>query len=425
MGVRPIYDAETQYLTIAFAKAVGLDRQGCVVPFDPREWKRRDLQLAPLLVYSAVAPAYSQQVRMLVDPRKPVAVSRFLALAWSAKTLLGLPLTLQTKATLLSADKGYASWVKALGVDLIQAAAIKRINAFERTSLDVAFSSQWGHQGAPEECRPLDQANAAILAHDMFRAEIGAQRYSLEDHTYRAWLGRPKRFFDGPALDHDWDAAAIEERPIRGPKPDLAAHGEEVMIVPGLEDVADMWPGGRRILLKDLEITARDFDFWLAGRAHLPAAGSARLEALLGITYLPVFDEWQMAGGHLLVATTVKQVKRAYDELSHGGDLRFSFEILGPAGEVPGMRCLVFASCGGFTNIVLFERGSTVEAALSGHCLINLQAPVRAPLGVWDTVTAIIRDWREFETPGEMGIAFEAKHSRWLNENGHKYASVD
>lgn len=53
MGTK-IYDAETQFLTIAYAKDVGLDRQHRVVAFDAGENCREEAGLTALLVYSVV-----------------------------------------------------------------------------------------------------------------------------------------------------------------------------------------------------------------------------------------------------------------------------------------------------------------------------------------------------------------------------------
>lgn len=418
MGIK-IYDAETQFLTIAYAKDVGLDRQHRVVAFDADEDCLKEAGLTALLVYSVVAPAYSFYSRMLVDASSPVSISSFLAMAWSKNAGLGMPYLLEVKQQVLSADRGYATWIRSHGVELAPTSSIKSITAFERSSLDVQFAAEWGGERHRDSPRKLDRANAAIQEYDIFSTLVGPRK-SMEQHTFDAWNARERRFVVGNSLETDWDAAALVEKVRQRPSAELIvrAGDEPAIFVDGIKEVSAMWPGGRRAFFGGLTLGRQEFDFWVAGRANLHQSDFAQIRDLANIDYRHEYEEWELGGGYLLMATTSGNVTSAYNTLSHGGDLRFSFEVLGPTGELPALRFLVFESWGGIANIVLFERGSPAERALNERKLINLQDAVHAPPDIWETVTTIVEHREQFKEPGKIGATFSAMHDTWLTQKG-------
>lgn len=73
-----IYDAEMQYLNVAYAKDVGLNKRRGVATFESDCITREDAGLRPLLVYSVVAPCYSVWARML-ETRCRMALARTIA----------------------------------------------------------------------------------------------------------------------------------------------------------------------------------------------------------------------------------------------------------------------------------------------------------------------------------------------------------
>lgn len=414
MGTK-IYDAETQFLTIAYAKDVGLDRQRRVVAFDAEEVSREEAGLTALLVYSVVAPAYSCFSRMLVDASSPVSISSFLAKAWSKEAGLGMPHLLEVKPRVLEADRGYATWIRSHGVRPAPPSSIKSITAFERSARDVRFAAQWRSEGHRDVPRTLERANAAIREYDIFSTLVGS-RTSMEQHTFEVWNARERRFFVGNPLESDWDAAALVDKVPRRPSAELVvrAGDDPAIFVDGIKEVVAMWPCGRRAFFNGLTLSQQEFDFWVAGRARLYQSDFTQIRELANISYRDEYDEWELDGGYLLMATTPRNVLNAYNTLSHGGDLRFAFEVLGPLGELPALRFLVFESWGGVANIILFERGGPAEKVLNDRDLINLQAAVHAPPDVWETVTSIVEHREQFKKPGKVGAAFSAKHDGWL-----------
>lgn len=411
-----IYDAEMHYLTVAYAKDVGLTRRGLVVAWDSWQASREEAELEPLLVYSLVSPAYGQRFRLLVDPLEPVALSKFLSSTWSARAELGLPLTLEVKSSLLRADHGFGQWVVSHGVALREATAIKSINAFERTAHDLQHALTWpigpgvGFGILP---RSLDDCNTALHHHDRLHFHV-MDRTSMVQYTYRAWQAQEKRYCSLAPLEHDWDAAQIVERPLHQPRPGLALRdGERPISVEGIRDLVAMWPGAASGFLADTGLRKRDFDAWASGRSHLSLD---ELDSILDRANVQGAEDggWELGGGYLLKATSPMQVRRLYDVLSRGGYLSFAFELLGPDGEVPPMRFVVFEACDRLTNVLLFERGGVTERLIDERYLMGLPNAVHTPRAVWDTVLSIIAKSGEMTQPGDVGRTFYIEHGQWL-----------
>lgn len=78
-----ITDPELHYFSVDFAIELGLDKSRQLVWFHSDEHSCQSLGLEPVFMYWITAPGYSRRFRLLVDPRKPIAMSNFLAQAWS------------------------------------------------------------------------------------------------------------------------------------------------------------------------------------------------------------------------------------------------------------------------------------------------------------------------------------------------------
>ncbi|CAN7782453.1 hypothetical protein LJR175_008218 [Variovorax sp. LjRoot175] len=420
-----IHDAETQFLTIAVAKDIGLDQKGLVAQFDALNATRAELGLQPILIYSVVAPAFSRYVRMLVDARRPIPISQFLENAWSKEVNLGMPMSVQAKASLLANDLGFVSWIESLGIAVVPAASINCANAFERASQKLQASIQWNSHRYTAKPVALDAANASLLDHDAFSAFVGGARKSMYQYNYKSWDAREKSFSTRASIANDWNAAAIVEHPRTKLDPELKVRRyERRNSVPGINDVLSLWPKGRTVVLKDLNIRAQDFDLWIQGRCHLHPESFARLVEMLDLEFSDAAyvddDVWEMGGGYLLVATSHARTVSAYDVLSHGGNLRFAFEVVGTSGERLASRVLLFAPWRGPTTIVLFARGTPVEKLLDERGRFDLQEPDRAPPEVWASIRKIVDRQLDFDIPGRVGSEFESAHAEWLESHTQK-----
>ena len=420
---RKIHCVETQILVITPAKNAALDEHGVFRSFDDQEEDLGELGLRPLWVYALVAPAYKQYRRVLVDPLRPLAVSELLHRAWQPDADLGLPLTLQARSQLLASSRGFAQWVQYQQIRVEPVPSVKVLTAFERSSADVAFAAQFdrSRDGSVDLPWSLAAANASLRRYDWEWSHhmSSPSKTSMERLTFSAWQQRARRWCTLAALDDEWDTAALGPyKPPKRPDPELAVHlddDEPVWHVAGVAQVVEQWPGGGTSLLASLGIRRADFDFWRSGRAHLSDADRLALSDALNIVFLPEYNDWEFDGGNLLVATTTSALEAAYEELTHGGDVEYAFEVLGPSGERPPMRCLLFGACGGLPCVVLFEPGGPGEAALNAKSLMNLDEPQRVTKAVWATVNFIIKNRLDFENPGRVGELFESQHRAWLD----------
>ncbi|CAN7782440.1 hypothetical protein LJR175_008217 [Variovorax sp. LjRoot175] len=412
-----IYDAETQFLTVAFTKEIGVNSDDRVISFDPRETGRDELGLSPLLVYNVIAPAFKRCFRMVVDARAPLAISHFLAAAWQSEVQLGMPMTLEAKQQILRADLGFVAWIRAQGVSVIPPSSIKSINAFERASQDLRFAVHWRQSSYRPRPLSFENANEALLDHDRFCAPIHHQT-SMGRHNFDMWDSREKRFVKGAPIPDDWSATPLVEHPRARPDPSLKVDvDDDPAHVDGIKHVLAMWPNGRGAALKELGIKAADFDFWVQERSHLYSDDFTRLRVMLNLEYHDHFGEWMMGGGYLLIAKHPKDIVPAYEALSYGGDLEFSFEIVGPHGEQLPARFLVFSAWSGLSTIILFERGGAAEAVLDSGKLINLEAPRKASPDVWKDVAHVVEHQQSFASPEKIGAAFYKMHVAWFEQN--------
>lgn len=402
------YDRTLQYLTIAYAKHVGMDDQGRVVGFHPEESSLGELRLSPVLVLSLVLPAYKLYHRRLVSPSCPGSLSAFLAEAWARNAVLGLPRILEVKQVVLDADRGFAQWVSNQGIVLRVSPDVKRIGGFERCSLDVMHYVSWPPRGRLPVA--LERANQGLAAHDQQRAQFHFGS-STEVEEYYLWRKTPRPYCSTTPLETDWDPSDIKLPVPRRPRPGLEVWhpGEDTLHVPAVAVVARMWPAGRRTFLKDMDVLGRDFDYWVRGEAHLPQAAWSLIHERLNVVETH-YGELAMRGGYLLIATTMKDVVTVYDALSDYGDLFLSAELLGPGGQMPPMRFFVFQSRSGRANIILFEHGGRAEGVLSSGKLERQQVPIVVDGPTWESVLQIIEFREDFANPWLVGAAFGAKH---------------
>jgi hypothetical protein len=423
-----IYDIESQYLTVAYAKGFGLDPMDRVVAYDRLLSSREETGLRPLLLYSLIVPAYSLYVRLLVNRDAPISLSVFLRHAWSQTVCLGMPMKLETKQAVLDGCSGVLRWLDKQGIEIGTASSTRSIDAFARSALDLGFALTWPAQkdrshGRRELPRKLDDCNAALQAYDSFKRSIPADMTSMGELTYRAWMARDIRFCSEEPLDDDWDCSGIKEPAQKRPRPELALTTQDrnrgvIEHIEGIKELVLMWPNGPSAFFKQTGIAKSDFDFWTAGRARLDSRGLDALVDVAALEYCDAYGSWELGGGYLLLASKARQVELLYNVLSHGGDLIFSFEILGPGGELPPMRFLAFCACAGRTTVVLFERDGDAEKRLNSSDLINLQEPERATTEVWETVLHIVENRLAFDRPDKVGAAFGGKHFQWLQSKG-------
>lgn len=423
-----IYDAEMQYLIVSYAKDIGLDENKRVVGFNNFVSSLEEKECTPLLVYAVVAPAYALRYRMIVDASSPVALSQFLSKAWAMESRFAMPLRLEVKPKILAADRGFIAWVRSMGVQCEPVTSINGSTAYERSCQDLSFAIGFGQAlEYRDSLKPLEMeiAQNGINYYDSFTARVSSNRYSMEQLTFEAWDNREKRYFGGTSIDHDWDPNCLvgSNKVRRHPNPELKVssdiEAEDYPIhVCGLKEAVSMWPGGKRQFLKDADVNVHDFDFWVEGEAHLRRSDFTNVILRMNIEYLDQFYEWSMCGGNLFIANTKANVKKLFNELSHGGDICLAFEVLPPMdGTALSMRVLMVMPHGGGLTIILFKRDGKAETALDDKCLNGLKNPVEATSAVWQSISHIIENKENFEKPQFIGNSFKELHFDWVESH--------
>lgn len=388
---------ETQYLTIVGAKGAGMNSRG-EVQFTEDDRGPADMQqigLQPLHVYSIVIPAYGLYLSRVL-PWRQATITQFLAQAWAPDEQIGCPMYLEMRGTLLEADRGFVDWLRSVGVE---PRAVDRnrksliateIHTAKLSAFSCTFGSRSGTRSGP---LALPRANLGLKAEGQFRRQYPGL-LSMDTICYEAFMDRGQRFVtQAPLPAADWDATSLplasSER-ISAALPPFDSSDPYAWPPRGLRELLEQWPGSRRKLLGECGLPALVVDEWLRERAQLPGPEKHALFDKLGITPSEHGDGYQLSGGYLLIAKSSKAACSLYDELSHGGDLRFSYELHGPNGDQSSMRVLVFANWGDLANVMLFNRDGKAEQALERERLINLGPPLRAPASVWADVQKMV-----------------------------------
>ncbi len=442
-----IYDAEMQYLNVAYAKDIGLTADGDARAFASDQISRSAAGLRPLLIYSVTVPCYGLKARLLVDASAPISISSFLALAWAPDRALGMPQRLEMEEVVLKSDKGFVSWAQAQGVVCEPASSVKALRAFARSAQDLWHAISWGRddwrnpevedsdelddeyeaqEAEIEEAEALSTVNLRLHEYDRFQMEFFQIRNSSMEHvTFKAWCSRGASFCTGTGSANDWASTCVVDVPRRiSPHRPAQADPDDGWepYVYGIKEIVSLWPGGRRAFFRGLKCTARDLDDWAASRIELPYGMAAELlmKACPGVDLDQ--EPPDLSGGQLLIAAKPRAVDEAYTALSKGGDLDYSFEILAPPGRELLMRVLVFAACGDRTTLILFPRDAgPLEALLDKQRLINMGSARQAPDAMWDLLAFIVEKRERFINPAFIGYEFGRRNSQWLEEGMHQW----
>lgn len=413
---------ETQYLTIVGAKGAGMNAQG-EVQFTEEDRGPADMDqigLQPLHVYSIVIPAYGLYLSQVL-PQRQATVTQFLAHAWANDEQIGCPMYLEMRDTLLEADRGFADWVRSVGVTPRAVGRNRKsliateIHTAKLTAFSCTFGVRFGPRCGP---LPLPTANLGLKSQGQFRRQYPGL-LSMDTICYEAFMDRGQRFVAKPPLAApDWDSMSLplaSSGRIAAALPPLDFDDAYAWPPPGLRELLEQWPGSRRTLLGECDLPALVVDEWLRERAQVPGPGKQALYDKLGITPSEYGDGYQLSGGYVVVAKSSKSACSLYHVLSDGGDLRFSYELLGPDGERSSMRVLVFANWGAPANVMLFHRDGKAEQALERKRLINLGHPLRAPAPVWADVEKIVELQDRLPDLHRAGAMLEARHAAWFD----------
>ena len=181
----------------------------------------------------------------------------------------------------------------------------------------------------------------------------------------------------------------------------------------GLNELAAMWPTGKKGLCRQAEIPLRTFNAWLKLTGPIT---SEQLESLRGAIHLSdgEIERARPTGGCLLVADTAKNVIRLYEANNHEKEQLACFEAVSTSSHFGGYRALIFAVMGYTPTTILFPRGGPAEAALNRNALPGLQGPVPVPSEFARFMDGLIEEMLEHDEHGHAGCDMFKDYFSWF-----------
>jgi len=254
--------------------------------------------------------------------------------------------------------------------------------------------------------------NLNLAAQKKHNRELDARNHERKDVAQRiaAWLALPAKKI-GASLPNDldwcpgewlfsWEAVLPPSgpqyfhsdsfdgkvwlhkgRPLEDEEDDEKDDEEDVFYDDLIDDsyeiaryLVSCWPNSPTEIAQASGITGLHLRWFLENNTPLSSENRYNLLEVLGISIDDRFGRYQAMGPCVLIARTMKSIESAYDHLSHGGDLAFSFEVV-PHKILadPSWRYVLFQSIGGSPNIIMISRGSPVAEKLGGKLLINFE----------------------------------------------------
>lgn len=201
--------------------------------------------------------------------------------------------------------------------------------------------------------------------------------YADDDQTMWPLIGSGGHSFEDDSGKDDESAA------------DLGWKGaDDPTIVTMAKDMVTCWPNSVAEVARSIGTTTRDLNWFLGSKAAIDERALSELLSVLGIESLKRGYP-EASGPCVLIAKKVGAAARLYNELSHGGNLTFSYEAVPESGQPdPSWRYLLFQSCGEPPSIMMFERGSTAVDHLNEKTFINFEGMRQVPAMLYRDVVA-------------------------------------
>lgn len=153
--------------------------------------------------------------------------------------------------------------------------------------------------------------------------------------------------------------------------------------------IIDCWPNTQSDVASAIGIKAKELNWFLNGQFVLPETKRGGLSDLIGIEARADWVSYDAIGPCVLIAKSPIRCGNAYEELSGGGDIDYSIEVLPDNGMPdPSWRYVVFAAHGRQANIMMFQRGSKASDQLGENLLINYQGYRIIPASIYRDVVS-------------------------------------
>lgn len=386
--------------------------------------------LSPLILYGLAPAGTAIHTIRFSAAASPISFLGLLQEAWTtAPGLRGRPDVLKVNRHVAKAAPGLAHDLERLGVKLVVAdGKDKRFPASLRNGQNVVLEFGWRFRDGDPELNSIDALNGAAIAHHRQRAnpEIWERRSdkALGERT-RHWLAlSEKHLIAALPTSLDWKSgpwlwAWEASLPPAFPRTFAESHGvswlvagqaltsEVILDADDEEDfdgagddgqdfavekaklIADCWPNEPLAIAKALGITARELKWYLTGQAALSSAARLELLTMLSIEYESNYDDYGAYGPCALIANSVRSISAAYDELTCGGDLEYSFEALPAKGTAdPSWRYLVFKAYSKCACVIMIPRGSVVAEQFNDRTFINFDGQMIVKAEVYRDIVA-------------------------------------
>ena len=187
--------------------------------------------------------------------------------------------------------------------------------------------------------------------------------------------------------------------------------------------LVDCWPNKPGDIANAIGITVKQLLWFLNSQTALSDTERDDLSELLGIEQSTYFVDYDIIGPCVLIADGPKKCSAAYDELSNGGDINYSVEVLPENGTPdPSWRYVVFAAYCQLPNIFMFQRGSKTTDQLGNKLLMNYQGERKVPAAIYrDVVSTCAQCCTDPLLNRKLMIEFGKRHEQYFGEMGTEF----
>jgi len=418
----------THYFSLAVCKHIFLHAtHGLVFVRDAMRCREAERYgLSPLLLYALSIHDTTIRRLTFAPLNEPHALYPTLHRLWSqeAESFRGLPDAVVVSRQVAAASPTLADRLASDRVELIVAEKDDKVSgAALRTAQQDSLSLGWLSRHRP--INSLDRLEEEAPDHHQFRLRIIRGNYR---ERHEQWAALPCRPVSAPSGGNgmDWSPGPwlasweVNLPPITQPRyyyndkkdremwlitgidplqdgfdeeEDESESGQgltgdhDPTVVALAKDMVTCWPNSAAEIARSIGTTTRAMRWFLDGKAGLDERTQSELLSVLGIEW--VEEGYEACGPCVLIAKNVGAATRLYDQLSHGGDLDFSYEAVTESGQTdPSWRYLLFQSCGGSPNIMMFERGSNAADRLNDRIFINFEGLRSVPSKLYRDVVA-------------------------------------
>lgn len=391
-----------QYLSVAVARHVFQHaKHGIVFVRDAISTvDARKFGLSPILLYSVNIAGTHIHWNTFSPLASPIALSRVLIEAWDDEDIRGYPDIVMISRRLAESSQQLAINLSRLGIEVqIAAGNNRQFSAAIRTAQTRALDLTWS-DNEKEKITNIDQLKRCSASQRRFRHEVHLYRIGSDKSriaAIEAHFGMPNRSFQGelsPELDWKtgpWLTSWENNLPpctqrhlaesrnatwlFTGPSEESKFESSEDNSTDSAPEkvkiILGCWPNKPAEVARAAGITLRDLNWYIGGKQQLESHLRSNVLSLLGIE-ANEYGDYDAEGPCILLASTIRATVSVYEEITHGGDLEFSFEIepeQGPAD--PSWRYIVLRSCGGRVNFLMAPRGGDVAEKLGEKHFIN------------------------------------------------------